>query len=287
MQREIDRSGLRVKAIGLGAMPLSIAGRPGPAEAFRVIEAFVDAGGDFIDTANVYCLDDGDIGHNERLIHDALTRLGRRDQVLVATKGGLRRPRGEWTVDGSPKWLRASCEQSLAALGTEVITLYQLHAVDPAVGFRETLGALIALQAEGKIRHIGLSNVDPGQLETALAHTAIASVQNRCNPFSQGDFKNGLVDLCKARGVTYIAYSPVGGHFGHQRLEADPLLARLAAKYACSPQCIALSWLLHKGDHILPIPGASKPASILDSLKAMDLVLEASDIEAIDRLPRG
>ena len=151
--------------------------------------------------------------------------------------------------------------------------------------FRETLGALIALKQEGKIRHIGLSNVDPGQLETALQHSAIASVQNRCNPFSQGDFKNGLVDLCKARGVTYIAYSPVGGHFGHQRLSADPLLAPLAAKYASSPQCIALSWLLHKGDHILPIPGASKPASILDSLKAMDLMLEPSDIEAIDRLP--
>ena len=119
MQREIDRSGLRVKAIGLGAMPLSIAGRPEPEQAFRVIEAFVDAGGDFIDTANVYCLDDSDIGHNERLIHNALTRLGRRDEVLVATKGGLRRPRGDWTVDGSPEWLRTSCEQSLAALGTE------------------------------------------------------------------------------------------------------------------------------------------------------------------------
>lgn len=288
MQREIDRSGLRVKAIGLGAMPLSIAGRPEPEQAFRVIEAFVDAGGDFIDTANVYCLDDGDIGHNERLIANALTRLGRRDKVLVATKGGLRRPRGEWTVDGSPEWLRASCEASLAALGTDFITLYQLHAVDPAVDFRETLGALIALKGEGKIRHIGLSNVDPGQLETALQHTAIASVQNRCNPFSQGDFQNGLVELCETRGITYIAYSPVGGHFAPRRWwRADPLWARLAAKYAFSPQCIALSWLLHKGDHILPIPGASKPASILDSLKAMDLTLEPSDIEAIDRLPRG
>ena len=139
MQREIDRSGLLVTAIGLGAMPLSIAGRPGPEQAFRVIEAFVNAGGDFIDTANVYCLDDGDIGHNERLIHDALTRLGRRE-VLVATKGGLRRPRGEWTVDGSPEWLRASCEQSLAALGTEVITLYRAPCPGPRGRFPGNAG---------------------------------------------------------------------------------------------------------------------------------------------------
>lgn len=287
MQREIDKSGLEVKAIGLGAMPLSIAGRPEPEQAFRVIEAFVEAGGDFIDTANVYCLDDGDIGHNERLIYAALTRLERRDRVLVATKGGMRRPRGDWTIDGSPEWQRASCEQSLKALGTDVITLYQLHAVDPAVDFLDTLGTLIALKAEGKIRHIGLSNVDSAELQTALAHTPIASVQNRCNPFAQRDFRTGLVDLCRDRGVTYIAYAPVGGHFGHERLGADPVLRQLAQKYACSPQRIALAWLLQKGEHILPIPGASKPASILDSLKAMDLTLEDSDIEAIDRLPRG
>ncbi len=287
MQREIDRSGLKVTAIGLGAMPLSIAGRPDAEQALRVIEAFVDAGGDFIDTANVYCLDDGDIGHNERLIHDALTRLGRRDDVLVATKGGLRRPRGDWTVDGRPEFVHASCEASLAALGTEVLDLYQLHAVDPGVDFLDTLGVLITLKAEGKIRHLGLSNVDTGQLETALRHTPVASVQNRCNPLSQGDFANGLVDLCRARGVTYIAYSPVGGHFGHKRLADQPMLIELAARYACSPERIALAWLLHKGDHILPIPGASKPASILDSLKAMDLVLDPSDVVAIDRLRRG
>ncbi len=287
MQREIGRSGLEVTAIGLGAMPLSLAGRPEAEPAFRVIEAFVDGGGDFIDTANVYCLDDGDIGHNERLIGRALTRLGRRDRVLVATKGGLHRPRGNWTVDGRPEFLRASCEASLAALGAEVIDLYQLHAVDPDVDFLETLGALIALRGEGKIRYVGLSNVDPGQLAIALQHTPIASVQNRCNPLSQGDFENGLVDLCRARGVTYIAYSPVGGHFGHRRLASEPLLSRIAAKYATSPQCAALAWLLRKGDHILPIPGASKPASILDSLKAMDLVLDPSDITAIDRLPHG
>ena len=170
MQREIDRSGLRVKAIGLGAMPLSIAGRPEPEQAFRVIEAFVDAGGDFIDTANVYCLDDSDIGHNERLI-------ARRPDAPRAARPGAGRHQGRAApaargVDrGREPRVAARVVRSRASRpwARNVITLYQLHAVDPAVDFRETLGALIALKAEGKIRHIGLSNVDPGQLETALA----------------------------------------------------------------------------------------------------------------------
>lgn len=114
-RREIGRTGIKVRAVGLGAMPLSIAGRPTEAQAHAVIQAFIDAGGDFIDTANVYCLDDADIGHNERLIRAALTKLQRTGGVRVATKAGLRRPKGEWSVDGAPARLRSSCEQSLRA----------------------------------------------------------------------------------------------------------------------------------------------------------------------------
>ncbi len=283
-QRELGNTGLMFKAIGLGAMPLSIGGRPDQTQAFAVIEAFVAGGGNFIDTANVYCLDDDDIGHNERLIRQALDRLGASDQVMIATKGGLRRPGGAWVVDGDPNWLRQSCERSLQALQTGCIGLYQLHAVDPKVDFRRSLEALVKLKEEGKIRHLGLSNVSPAQLEQALDFTVIASVQNHCNLFDKQDFRNGLIDFCRARRITYIPYSPVGGHHGHLRLDQESLLQQLAAKYQASPHRIALAWLLHKGRHILPIPGASRAASIRDSLQASNLKLAADDIAALDRL---
>ncbi len=284
-QRELGSTGLLFKAIGLGAMPLSISGRPDAAPAFAVIEAFIAGGGNFIDTANVYCLDDDDIGHNERLIRQALDQLGVTDRVLVATKGGLRRPGGAWVVDGDPDWLRLSCEGSLQALQADCIGLYQLHAVDPKVDFRRSLEALVKLKEDGKIRHLGLSNVSPAQLEQALDFTLIASVQNHCNLFDKRDFQNGMIDFCRARHITYIPYSPVGGHHGHVRLAREPLLQRLADQYQVSPHCVALSWLLHKGRHILPIPGASKVASIRDSLRATELKLSAEDIAALDRLP--
>ncbi len=284
-QRELDSTDLHFKAIGLGAMPLSISGRPDQKQAFAVIEAFAAGGGNFIDTANVYCLDDNDIGHNERLIREALNELSLSDQVFVATKGGLRRPGGAWITDGHPDWLRQSCEHSLQALRTDCIGLYQLHAVDPKVDFSRSLEALVKLQEEGKIRHIGLSNVNSAQLEQALSLCLIASVQNRCNIFDKRDFHNGLIDFCQARHISYIAYSPVGGHNGHARLSREPLLLQLAAQYEATPHRIALAWLLHKGQHILPIPGASKVASIRDSLQATHLNLSAEDIAAIDRLP--
>ena len=283
-QRELGNTGLMFRAIGLGAMPLSISGRPDEAQAFAVIEAFVADGGNFIDTANVYGLDDDDIGHNERLIRQALGQLGAIDKVLVTTKGGLRRPGGAWVVDGDPDRLRLSCERSLQALQTDCISLYQLHAIDPKVDFRRSLEALVKLKEEGKIRYLGLSNVSPAQLEQALEFTVVSSVQNHCNLFDQRDFRNGLIDFCRARRITYIPYSPVGGHHGHVRLDQEPLLQQLAAKYQASPHRIALAWLLHKGRHILPIPGASRVASIRDSLQATNLKLGADDIAALDRL---
>jgi aryl-alcohol dehydrogenase-like predicted oxidoreductase len=283
-QHELGNTGQMLTAIGLGAMPLSTSGRPDPAQAFAVIEAFVSGGGNFIDTANVYCLDDGEIGHNERLIQDALARLGATDQVTVATKGGLRRPGGAWVVDGDPAALRSACEHSLRALRTDRIALYQWHAVDPEVDFRRSLEALIQLRDEGKIHHLGLSNVSQAQLEQALSLTPVASVQNRCNLFDQRDFANGLIDFCQRQRISYIPYCPVGGRHGQSRFARHPLLVQLAARHHASPHGIALAWLLHKGDQLLPIPGASKPASIRDSLTATELALDATEIAALDRL---
>lgn len=282
MLRELGTTGIRVTAIGLGAMPLSLAGRPDEAQAFKVIETFLNLGGNFIDTANVYCLDDNDIGHNERLIAKALKRLGKKSEVVVATKGGLRRPRGGWVVDGRPEFLRASLEQSLKALDTDCITLYQLHAVDPKVGLDASLDALIDFQKEGKIRYLGLSNVDQNQLERALQKAQIVSVQNRCNVLERQDFQTGLVEFCQKHQITYIPHSPVGSHHGHNRLKEHPLLNRLAKKYGASPYAIALAWLLAKGEHILPIPGASKPSSIEDSFKAIAIRLTPEDVAALE-----
>ncbi len=285
MNRDLNGTGWQVKPIGLGAMPLSIAGRPDESQAFEVIDTFVEDGGNFIDTANVYCLNDSDIGHNERLIHKALTRIGAREAVLVATKGGLRRPKGEWVTDGNPKWLRSSCEKSLKDLQREAISLYHLHAVDSDVLFDDSLGELIRLKEEGKILNIGLSNVDRAELEFALGRTAVASVQNRCNPFFKRDLDNGLIGLCRERGVAYVPYSPVGGHRGHMRLPKHPLFRRLFKKYGASPYCVALAWLLQKGDHIFPIPGASRVSSVRDSAQALHVRLEPDDVAEIDRLP--
>lgn len=275
MERRLGHTGILVNAIGLGAMPLSIQGRPDERTALAVIAAFVEDGGNFIDTAVSYCLDNDDLGHNERLIAKALAAAKRTD-VVVATKGGLTRPNGRWEVDGDPAWLRSCCEQSVRDLGNP-IPLYYLHAVDGAVPFAESLGELVRLRDEGKIASIGLSNVSAKQLDEALAVTPIAAVQNRCNLFERRDFDSGLVEHCRANGVAYVPYSPVGGHFGHRRLASDPTLARIAAKHATSPYVVALAWLLGRGDHVVPIPGASKPASARSSLTAAGVALDADD----------
>ena len=282
MRRRIGGSGIEVNAIGLGGMPLSIQGRPDERTALAVIDAFVANGGDFVDTAISYCLDDSDFGHNERLIAKALKALKRPD-VVVATKGGLTRPGGRWEVDGSPQWLRDCCERSVRDLGGP-IRLYYLHAVDRAVPFADSVGELVRLKAEGKIVNIGLSNVSARELDEALKLTPIAALQNRCNLFDRRDFDNGLVEHCRKRGVAYVPYSPVGGHWGHRRVATDSTVARVAAKYGTSPYAIALAWLLAKGEHVLPIPGASKVASATSSLSATRIALDADDLASLDAL---
>jgi aryl-alcohol dehydrogenase-like predicted oxidoreductase len=282
MRRRIGESGIDVNAIGLGAMPLSIQGRPDERTALAVIAAFVGGGGDFVDTADSYCLDDADFGHNERLIAKALAGLKRTD-VLVATKGGLTRPGGRWEIDGSPTRLRECCERSVQNLGGP-IGLYYLHAVDRAVPFADSVGELVRLKDEGKIAHIGLSNVSARELDEAVRLTPIAAVQNRCNIFERRDFDSGLVEHCRKRGVAYVAYSPVGGHFGHRRVGQDSTLARIASKHGTSSYAIALAWLLAQGEHVLPIPGATKTASVTSSLSAARIALDADDLAALDAL---
>jgi aryl-alcohol dehydrogenase-like predicted oxidoreductase len=284
MNRLIGQTGIEVFPIGLGAMPMSISGRPSEKQSIETIHAALDAGVNFIDTADVYCLDDSDIGHNERLIAKAVAALGNPHGVLVATKGGLRRPGGSWTRDGSPEHLRQACEMSLKALKVDRIFLYQLHAPDTRVPLEASLDALGKLQREGKIEHIGLSNVDAGELKRAQRLVRVASVQNRANVADQADIETGFVDTCGRQNVTYLAYSPVGGGYGHRQLTSLPLLKKLASEYQVSPYCVALAWLLSKDENVLPIPGASKPSSITDSAQAAALTLDRRHIAEIDRL---
>jgi aryl-alcohol dehydrogenase-like predicted oxidoreductase len=285
-QITLGDSGKKVTAIGLGAMPLSLDNRPDEKTALQVIKAFIDGGGNFIDTANVYCIDDSDVGHNEQLIHKALTQLGKQNEIIVATKGGLRRPKGSWDVDASPEWLRASCEKSIRDLKTDCIFLYQLHAPDSNVPITESVGELARLQAEGKIRYIGLSNVNTHEIMQALAVTPIMSVQNRCNILERKSFTNGVIGLCEKENIVFIPHSPVGGHSSHSRLIKSSYLRQMSDKYGVTEYQIALAWLLHQGAHILPIPGASKVSSITSSLQAMAVHLGEPDIRILDKIGR-
>ena len=282
--RPLGRTGKKVRAIGLGAMPMSIR-KEGPSEddAIRTIHASLDAGTDFIDTADVYCHDNWDIGRNERLIAKAL-KSWTRGKPLVATKGGLTRPGGAWKRDAHPKSLRAACERSLKALGTDAIELYQLHAPDEKVSYEDTVGTLKRLQEEGKIVHVGLSNVDLAQLDKALAIVRVESVQNQLNPQDQEDLKSGLVKACAERGIAYLPYCPVGGGHGHASLSKNPALLELAKKHGTSPYCVLLAWSLAQGDNVIPIPGASRVESAVDSPKALAVTLTPEDLAVVSGL---
>src|SRR4051794_7841451 len=167
--------------IGLGCMPLSVAGRPDEAQAIRVIHTALDLGVELLDTADAYALDESDFGHGERLLAEAL-RGRSRDGLIVATKGGHIRVGERWELDGRPEYLKRACEASLRRLETDSIDLYQLHRPDPKVPFAESVGALRDLREEGKVRHVGLSNVNVAQLEEAERIVPIDAVQNELSP---------------------------------------------------------------------------------------------------------
>jgi len=281
--RPLGRSGLQVSSIGLGGMPLSIAGRPGRAEAIKVIHAALRAGVTLIDTADVYCLDQSDIGHNEKLIAEALAQRGEGEGALVATKGGLQRPGGAWVTDADPRRLKSACEASLKALRMTTLPLYQLHAVDDSVPLEDSVGALAELRRQGKIAHIGLSNVSAAELRRALAVAPIASVQNRCSVFDRRDFSNGVLALCAAEHIAYLAYSPVGGGRGKGRVAEDAALKAVGARHGVSSYQVALAWLLAKSPVIIPIPGASRITSAIDSAAARHLRLTGEDLAELDR----
>jgi aryl-alcohol dehydrogenase-like predicted oxidoreductase len=266
-------------------MPLSIQGRPDEGNALRVIHAALEIGVNLIDTADSYCLDDSDFNHNEKLIAKALCEWsGSKSEVHVATKGGLKRPGGDWITDARPGRLKQACESSLSALGVDSIFLYQFHAPDPQVPFQENIQELEDLRKEGKIQNIGLSNVSLEQLKTALKISPIQSVQNRCNAYDKRDFQNGLYTFCEENHVSYIAYSPVGGHYRHRYLAQEKTLTAIGKAHGASAYQTVLAWLLAKGKAMIAIPGASRVDSIRSSAESAGIKLSADEVKKIDAI---
>ena len=270
-------TGETVPVIGFGGMPLSTQGRPDEEQGRRVLRAAIDAGMTMIDTADVYCMDDRDIGHNERLIASVVRG---RDDVRVATKAGLRRPRGAWTNDGTPSHIREACEQSLRSLETGRIWLYQFHAPDPKVPFEKSVEAFAELQREGKLQHFGLSNVSVKQIEQASAILPVVSVQNRLNPYFRESI--GVAKECARRKITFLAYSPVGGGRLAKKLPQFDVLIDLARKHDRSVHAIVLAWVRAQGETVVPIPAARSVEHAIDSAQAAQIVLSEEDVAAID-----
>ncbi|MFJ9631284.1 aldo/keto reductase [Streptomyces sp. NPDC101175] len=284
---------LRVSAVGLGAMPLSVEGRPDERRALATVHAALDAGVTLLDTADSYHLPGAEPGHNEALIARALAAYGGdTSDVLVATKGGRGRPAdGGWTVTGSPRRLKAAAEASLKRLGVDAIGLYQLHKPDPAVPFEESVGALRELLDEGKIRLAGVSNTDTGLIRRARAILGdrLVSVQNRYSPAVRDSEPE--LRVCAELGLAFLPWSPLGG-ISRSSLDGPPDPDRepgstafhaVAREHGVSPQQVCLAWLLAKSPTVIPIPGAGRPESIRDSARATDLTLTTAQLTLLDR----
>ncbi|MGW3352376.1 aldo/keto reductase [Nonomuraea rubra] len=274
----------RVGAIGLGAMPMSVAGHmPDEDQSIRTIHAALDAGITLIDTADAYTPSHEDVGHNERLVARALSLWGGdADAVLVATKGGHTRTPAGWDVDGSPAYLRAACDRSLKALGVDSIGLYQHHRPDPKVPYEETIGALKELHDAGKIRSAGISNANPEQIR--LAHAILGdrlvSVQNEYSPRFRSSEPE--IDVCAELGLAFLPWSPLGGigRTGELR-ELNAAFTEIAADHGVTPQQVCLAWELARSPVVIPIPGASRPETIVDSAAAASLELTPEELSRL------
>lgn len=258
-------------------MRLSTARDRDDVRAIAVIHAALDAGATLLDTADSYCHDDSETGHNERLIARALRQWhGDRPGIEVATKGGLRRPKGAWVNDGRGKYLREACEASRSALGVEVLDLYQLHAVDPRTSLETSVRALASLQSDGIIRRIGLCNVTVSQIESARSIADIVSVQVSLSVLDSENMHNGVAEYCREHGIRLIAYRPLGGE-RRKKLARDPVLSAIAVELAVTPENVALAWVMSFGGNVVPIPGATREETARSISRSLALTL--SDVQ--------
>jgi aryl-alcohol dehydrogenase-like predicted oxidoreductase len=286
---ELGGTGRTISRIGLGAMPLSIQGRPERERALHVVQNAVRRGVTFIDTADVYCLNETEAGHNERLIREALDGIGASGDVVVATKGGLVRPDGRWENDAHPRQLRRAVERSLRALAVECIDVYQLHAPDPRIPFEDSVGEISRFCEEGKVHAVGLSNVSLDEIRLARDIVEITSVQNRFNPWDRDAERDGVIQYCDEHRITFLPYSPVGGRRRVEVLRSHGPVVELADRLRVTPEQLVLAWILTRSPSLVAIPGASRTESVDSSVDAASIELDADTIqqleEAFESLP--
>ena len=302
---------LEVSALGLGCMGMSYAyGPTDESESLAVLRRYLELGGNFLDTAELY----GPY-KNEELLGRFLREVAR-EQVVVATKFGFRFQDGtRQGLDSSPANVRQACEGSLKRLGIDTIDLYYQHRVDPAVPIEETVGAMAELVRAGKVRRLGLSEAGPDTLKRAQAVHPIAALQSEYSLWSRDIERNGTLATCRELGIGFVAYSPLGRgfltgaiqkpsdlssddwrhtnpRFQGGAFETNLRLAEhvknLAERKGCSPAQLALSWVLAQGEDIVPIPGTKRVRYLEDNMDAVDVRLNADELAQIDKLfPQG
>jgi pyridoxine 4-dehydrogenase len=268
----IDLGGdLTVNRLGFGAMRITGQGiwhePPDHDAAIATLRTVVELGVNFIDTADSYGPE-----VSENLIAEALYPYP--DDLVIATKGGQVRPGpNRWNPSGSPAHLREACEASLRRLKLEQIPLYQLHRPDPSVPYADSIGALAELKAEGKIRHVGVSNVSEAQLREAQRVTAIVSIQNRYNATDRKS--QSIVDLCEQEDLVFLPWAPV------QQGDDNPAIAAIAENHNATRHQVILAWLLASSSAMLPIPGTGSAEHAADNIAAAGIELSPDEVAAI------
>ena len=311
-ERKLGRGGLRVSAIGLGCMGMSEFYDPAKmddAESVRVIHRYLDAGGNFLDTADMY-----GSGRNEELVGSAIA--GRRNKVILATKfGNVRGPKGEFLgVRGDPAYVRQCCDESLARLKVDAIDLYYQHRVDPKVPIEDTVGAMAELVRAGKVRYLGLSEAAPETLRRAAAVHPIAALQTEYSLWSR-DPEDRILATTRELGIGFVAYSPLGrgfltaqfrslddlpaddyrrnsprfqGENFQKNLDLVKQVQELAREKGCAPSQLALAWVLAQGEDIVPIPGTKQSRYLDENLASLSVRLSPAELRRIDAiLPAG
>jgi aryl-alcohol dehydrogenase-like predicted oxidoreductase len=266
-----------VHRMGFGAMRVTGQGiwgdPPDAGQAKATLRRVVELGVNFIDTADSYGPE-----VSERLIAEALHPYP--GDLVIATKGGLLRPGpGRWDPDGRPEHLREACEGSLLRLRLDQIPLYQFHRPDPRVPLAESLGALAQLKDEGKIRHIGVSNVSEDQLREAQRITPVVSVQNRYNAADRAS--EAVLDVCELEQLAFLPWAPI------QQADRHPAVAEAARRHDASPRQIVLAWLLARSPQVLPIPGTGSPGHAEANIAAAAIELDPEEVSAISQGAAG